>query len=75
MRGEDLLKWDDECLGWLFELANKAWFTAQLGISNVETRSKILKELRELQQRGPQKRPQRTLFDLVRSTAYDQVSD
>ena len=44
-------------------------------MNNSDARLKILKELRELKQRGPQKRPQRTLFDLVKSTAYDQVKN
>ncbi|CAI4228880.1 unnamed protein product [Auanema sp. JU1783] len=63
LKGEDLLSWDDQCL-------------TQLGVNDASTRSLILTELKELRERGPmkaEKKMNRTLFDLVKQTSYDQV--
>ncbi|CAL2035928.1 unnamed protein product [Caenorhabditis brenneri] len=63
LRGEDLLQWNDQTL-------------AQLGVSDSETRSKLLSELDKIIKNGPetpQENNHKTLFDIVKQTSYDQV--
>ncbi|UMM21890.1 hypothetical protein L5515_003373 [Caenorhabditis briggsae] len=66
LRGEDLLQWNDQTL-------------AQLGVSDPETRQKLLSELEKIIKNGPEtfsedpKNNHKTLFDIVKQTSYDQV--
>ncbi|VDL84598.1 unnamed protein product [Nippostrongylus brasiliensis] len=53
--------------------------SAQLGVTNVAVREKILNELAAIRERGPEETKEekrsghRALFDIVRQSAYDQV--
>ncbi|EFO83468.1 hypothetical protein CRE_02923 [Caenorhabditis remanei] len=66
LRGEDLLQWNDQTL-------------AQLGVSDSETRRKLLSELEKIIKNGPEtpqddpRNNHKTLFDIVKQTSYDQV--
>ncbi|PAV75420.1 hypothetical protein WR25_17812 [Diploscapter pachys] len=63
LRGEDLFYWDHHTL-------------SQLGVTEHSVRSKILEELKAIQNKDPEeekKKEHKTLFDIVKQTCYDQV--